>query len=160
MAKRKTSKDIKGATIASHRRARYDYDILDSYDAGIALTGTEIKSIRDGQVTLNEGYARFQGNELYLYNVHIAQYGPARENHDVIRPRKLLLHRRELDRLRQAMQEQPRTTVIPLRMYLYNGLAKVEIGLGRGRRRYDKRQAIKKRETDRDMQRAVRHAQR
>ncbi|MDA1148158.1 MAG: SsrA-binding protein SmpB [Chloroflexi bacterium] len=160
MAKQKTGKEVKGATIASHRRARYDYDILQRFDAGIVLTGTEIKSIREGQITLSEGYARFRGPELFLYNVHIAPYGPARENHDVIRTRKLLLHRRELDRLRQAMQEQPRTTVIPLRMYLYNGLAKVEIGLGRGRRSYDKRQAIKKRETDRDMQRAVRHAQR
>ena len=160
MAKQKTVKEAKGSTVATHRRARFDYDILDRWDAGIMLTGTEIKSIREGGITLSEGYARFQGNELYLYNVHIAQYGPARENHDVIRPRKLLLHRRELDRLRQAMQEQPRTTVIPLRMYLYNGLAKVEIGLGRGRRSYDKRQAIKKRETDRDMQRAIRHAQR
>lgn len=160
MAKRRSVKEAKGATVASHRRARYDYDVLERYDAGIALTGTEIKSIRDRHVTLNEGYARFRGNELYLYNVHIAQYGPARENHDVIRPRKLLLHRRELERLRQAMQVQPRTTVIPVRMYLYNGLAKVEIGLAKGRRRYDKRQAIKKRETERDMQRAVRHAQR
>ncbi len=160
MAKQKQVKEAKGATVATHRRARYDYEILSRYDAGIVLTGTEIKSIRDGGVTLSEGYARFRGDELYLYNVHIAQYGPARENHDVIRPRKLLLHRRELDRLGQAMQEQPRTTVIPLRMYLYNGLAKVEIGLGRGRRRYDKRQVIKKRETERDMQRAVRHAQR
>ncbi len=160
MAKQKTAKEVKGATVATHRRARFDYEILDRWDAGIMLRGTEIKSIREGGITLSEGYARFQGNELYLYNVHIAQYGHARENHDVIRPRKLLLHRRELDRLRQAMQEQPRTTVIPLRMYLYNGLAKVEIGLGRGRRQYDKRQAIKKRETDRDMQRAIRHAQR
>ena len=160
MAKRKSTKEAKGATVASHRRARFDYEILGTWDAGIVLTGTEIKSIREGQVTLNEGYARFRGDELYLYNVHIAQYGPARENHDVIRPRKLLLHRRELDRLRQAMQEQPRTTVIPLRLYLYNGLAKVEIGLGRGRRRYDKRQVIRKRETERDMQRAMRHAQR
>ena len=160
MAKQKTVKEAKGATVATHRRARFDYDILSRWDAGIVLTGTEIKSIREGQITLSEGYARFHGDELYLYNVHIAQYGPARENHDVIRPRKLLLHRRELERLRQAMQEQPRTTVIPLRMYLYNGLAKVEIGLARGRRSYDKRQVIKKRETERDMQRAVRHAQR
>jgi len=160
VAKQKQVKEAKGATVASHRRARFDYDILQNWDAGIVLTGTEIKSIREGGITLSEGYARFQGDELYLYNAHIAQYGPARENHDVIRPRKLLLHRRELERLRQAMQEQPRTTVIPLRMYLYNGLAKVEIGLGRGRRRYDKRQAIKKRETERDMQRAIRHAQR
>ncbi len=160
MAKRKSGKDAKGSTVAFHRRARFDYEIESRYDAGIVLVGTEIKSIREGQVTLSEGFARFRGHELYLYNVHIAHYGPARENHELTRTRKLLLHRRELNRLRQMMQEQPRATVVPLRMYLYNGLAKVEIGFGRGRRRYDKRQAIKKRETDRDMQRAVRHAQR
>lgn len=156
----RTASETKGATVASNRRAGYEYEILQRYDAGISLLGSEIKSIRAGKVNLAEGYARLKDGELFLYNVNIAQYGPARENHDVIRPRKLLLHRRELERLRQAMQEQPRTTVVPLRLYLYNGLAKLEIGLARGRRRYDKRQAIKKRETDRDMQRAVRQAQR
>ena len=158
--KTKTVKETKGATLALHRRARFDYEVLSRYDAGLMLLGTEVKSIREGKASLAEGYCRFQGVELWLYNVHIAPYGPARENHEPTRPRKLLLHRRELERLRQAMNEQPRTTVIPLRMYLYNGLIKVDIGLGRGRRQYDKRQAIKKRETDRDMQRAVRHAQR
>ena len=158
--KTKTVKETKGATLALHRRARFDYEVLARYDAGLMLLGTEVKSIREGKASLAEGYCRFQSDELWLYNVHIAPYGPARENHEPTRPRKLLLHRRELERLRQAMNEQPRTTVIPLRMYLYNGLIKVEIGLGRGRRQYDKRQAIKKRETDRDMQRAVRHAQR
>jgi len=162
MAKAKTGqvKEAKGATVALHRRARYDYEILQRYDAGLALLGTEVKAIREGKANLAEGYCRFRGDELWLYNVHIAPYGPARENHEPTRPRKLLLHRRELERLRQAMDEQPRTTVIPLRMYLYNGLIKLEIGLARGRRQYDKRQAIRKRESDRAMQRALRQAQR
>ncbi len=155
-----TKAPARGATITANRRAGYEYEILQRYDAGIVLLGSEIKSIRAGKVNLGEGYARLKDDEIFLYNVHIAQYGPARENHEPTRPRKLLLHRRELDRLRQALEEQPRTTVIPLRLYLHNGLAKLEIGLARGRRQYDKRQAIKKREADRTMQRAVRHAQR
>jgi len=150
----------KGATVALNRRATFEYEILQRYDAGIALLGSEIKSIRGGKVNLGEGYARLRDGELFLYNVHIAQYGPARENHEPTRPRKLLLHRREIERLTQALEEQPRTTVIPLRLYLHNGLAKLEIGLARGRRRYDKREAIKRREADRTMQRAVRRAQR
>ena len=152
--------ETKGATVASNRRAGYEYEILQRLDAGIALLGSEIKSIREGKVNLAEGYARFRGDELFLYNVHIAQYGPARDNHEPTRPRKLLLHRRELDRLAQAMREQPRTTLVPLRLYLHNGLAKLELALARGKRSYDKREAIKSREADRTMRRAVRHAQR
>jgi SsrA-binding protein len=153
--------ELKGHTVASNRRASYEYEILQRYDAGIVLLGSEIKSIRAGKITLGEGYARLnKDDELFLYNVHIAHYGPARDNHEPTRPRKLLLHRRELDRLRRALEEQPRTTVIPLRLYLHNGLAKLELGLARGRRQYDKRQAIKQREAARTIQRAVRHAQR
>ena len=156
MAKRKPS----GSTIATNRRARYDYEILETLSAGMALLGSEIKSIRAGAVNIGEGYARFDDGELWLYNVHIAPYPPARENHEPTRPRKLLLQRRELEELDRELREQPRTTVVPLRMFLENGLAKVEIGLVRGRRAYDKRQAIAKREAERSMQRAVRHAQR
>ena len=144
--------------LAVHRRARFDYEILQGHDAGLALLGSEVKSIRAGHAILAEGYCRFADDELWLYNVHIAPYGPARENHEPTRPRKLLLHRRELARLRTAMDEQPRTTVIPLRLYLHNGLIKVEIGLARGKRQYDKRDAIKTREANRDMQRAVRQS--
>jgi SsrA-binding protein len=150
----------KGANVATNRRAGYDYEILQRYDAGLVLMGSEIKSIRAGKVTLGEGFARLKDGELFLYNVHVGQYGPARENHEPTRPRKLLLHRREIERLRQALEEQPRTTVIPLRMYLHDGLAKLEVGLARGRHSYDKREAIKKRESDRTIQRAVRHNQR
>lgn len=149
--------ETRGHTVAQHRRARFDYEIIQSYDAGIVLLGSEVKSIRAGHTTLSEGYCRFSGDELWLYNVHIAPYGPARENHEPTRPRKLLLHRRELGRLSAALEEHPRTTVIPLRMYLHNGLIKIEIGLARGKRRYDKREAIKEREATRSMQRAIRH---
>ncbi len=158
MAKKRQPREAKGRTVARNRRARYNYEIVQSYDAGIALLGSEVKSIREGSVTLAEGYAGFRDGELWLYNVYIAQYGPARDNHEPTRPRKLLLRRRELDRLSQALDEQPRTTVVPLRMYLYNGLVKIEIGLARGKRQYDKRQAIRKRDAERSMQRAVRHA--
>jgi SsrA-binding protein len=146
--------------VAANRRAYYEYDVLEELEAGIALLGSEIKSIRAGQANIGEGYARLRDGELWLYNVHIAPYLPARENHEPLRPRRLLLHRRELDRLEQEMREQPRTTLVPLRLYLHQGLAKVELGLVRGRKSYDKRQAIAKREADRSMQRAVRHAQR
>jgi SsrA-binding protein len=149
-----------GTTVALNRRARRDYEILQEYDAGLVLLGPEIKSIREGKVNIAEGYARFENGELWLYNVHIARYMPARDNHEPTRARKLLLHRRELDRLHQELEEQPRTTVIPLRLYLHNGLAKVEIGLGRGRRAYDKRQAIATRDAERSIARAMRREQR
>ena len=148
--------EARGQTVAANRRGRYDYEILSTLDAGIALLGSEIKSIRAGHANIAEGYARFRDGELWLHNVHIAQYPNTRENHEPTRPRRLLLHRRELDRLEHAMGEQQGTTVIPLRLYLYNGLAKVELGLARGRRQYDKRQAIAKRESDRAIARAAR----
>jgi SsrA-binding protein len=144
------------STVAVNRRGRYEYEILDSIEAGLALLGSEVKAIREGHATITEGYARFVDGELWLYNVHIGPYGPARENHEPRRPRKLLLQRRQLKRWEEALQEQPRTTIIPLRMYLHNGLVKVEIGLARGKRSYDKRESIKKREADRSIQRALR----
>ena len=152
--------DTGGATVALNRRGRFDYEILQSYDAGIALLGSEVKSVRAGHATIGEGYARFKGPELFLYNVHIGPYGPARENHEPLRVRKLLLHRRELERLQHEMEVQPRSTVIPLRMFLSHGVIKVQVALARGKRAYDKREAIREREADRTMQRAVRHAQR
>lgn len=148
--------DRASATLAVNRRGRYDYEILDSIEAGLALTGSEVKAIREGHATIGEGYARFQNGELWLFNVYIGPYGPARENHEPRRPRKVLMHRRQLERWQDALEEQPRTTIIPLRLYLHNGLVKVEIGLARGKRSYDKRETIKKREADRSMQRALR----
>ncbi len=153
-------RETRGTTVAANRRARFEYDVLEELEAGISLVGSEIKSVRAGHANIAEGYARFRDDELWLYNVHIAPYLPARENHEPTRPRRLLLHRRELDRLERELREQPRTTLVPLRLYLHEGLAKVELGLVRGRHAYDKRQAIAKREADRSMQRAVRHAQR
>ena len=152
------ARDRGSATLAQHRRARFDYEILQSYDAGIALLGSEVKSIRAGHASLAEGYCRFKDGELWLYNVHIAPYAPARENPEPARPRKLLMHRRELRRLQTAMDEQPRTTVIPLRLHLSHGIIKVEIGLARGKRSYDKRDAIREREANRTIQRAIRHS--
>jgi SsrA-binding protein len=149
-----------GPTLAQNRRGRFDYEILQSFDAGIALLGSEVKSVRAGHATIGEGYARFKGPELFLFNVHIGPYAPARENHDPMRTRKLLLHRRELDRLRHEMEIQPRSTVIPMRMYLSHGVIKVHIALAQGKRAYDKREVIREREADRTMQRALRHAQR
>ena len=159
MAKSGAKKDAERASgnLAVHRRARYDYEILQSYDAGLALLGSEVKSIRAGHSTLSEGYCRFRDNELWLYGVNIAPYAPARENHEPARPRKLLLHRRELERLREAMEQEPRTTVIPLRLHLSHGVIKAEIGLARGKRSYDKRESIKEREAQRTIQRALRH---
>ncbi len=158
--KKKKAGPLRGSTIALHRRARFDYEITERYDGGLVLRGTEVKSIRAGKVSLAEAYARVQGNELWLFGMHIAPYPPARENHDPTRARKVLLHRREIRRLAQTLGEQPRMTVIPVRLYLEHGLVKVELGLGAGRRHYDKRQVVRKREADRDMQRALRHAQR
>ena len=154
------SKPLAEGTVALHRRARFDYEILQRYDAGLALLGSEIKSIRQGKANLAEGYARLADGELWLHNVHIAEYEPAGTNHSPTRPRKLLLHRAELERLRRALEEQPRSTVIPLRLYLARGLAKVELGVGIGKRQYDKRQAIAKRESDRAIARALRRDQR
>lgn len=159
-AKAKPAASDAGPTVAQNRRGRFDYEILQSYDAGIALLGSEVKAVRAGHATIGEGYARFKGPELFLYNVHIGPYAPSRENHDPLRTRKLLLHRRELDRLRHEMELQPRSTIIPLRMYLSHGVIKVHIALAQGKRTYDKREAIREREAGRTMQRAIRHAQR
>lgn len=159
--KRATPEPRTDGTVAQHRRARYDYEILQHYDAGIALLGSEIKAIRQGKANLSEGYARFgQRDELWLHNVHIAEYEAANANHSPTRPRKLLLHRGELHRIRRALEEHPRTTIIPLRLHLVRGMAKVEIGIARGKRQYDKRQAIAERESDRAIARALRRDQR
>lgn len=154
----KQEKDRGSANLALHRRARYDYAILQSWDAGIALLGSEVKSARGGHANIGEGYCRFRDGELWLYNVNIAAYAPARDNHDPLRPRKLLLHRRELVRIQAAMEEQPRSTLIPLRLHLSHGIIKAEIGLAVGKRSYDKRDAIREREANRTIQRAMRHA--
>ena len=142
-------------TISVNRRARHEYDILESIEGGLVLTGTEIKSIRDGRVNIRDAFARPESGELWLFNAHIAPYANGnRANHEPMRPRKVLMHRGQIDDLTSKVQEKG-LTLVPLRMYIKNHRAKVELGLARGRRLYDKRAAIARREADRQMQRAV-----
>ncbi|MGI8778486.1 MAG: SsrA-binding protein SmpB [Acidimicrobiales bacterium] len=147
--------------VASNRKARHDYEILDVIEAGIALVGTEVKSCRAGQVVLKDAYARVEGGEVWLFNAHIAPFGQADGfgGHEPERRRKLLVHRRQAEGLAVQTQQQS-LTLIPLSVYLRDGRVKVELAVGRGRRSYDKRQAIAehdaKREADRDMARARR----
>ena len=140
--------------VATNRQASYRYELIDKYEAGIALTGTEVKALRTVGAQLKDGYAALRDGELWLHNVHIPPYGPAsRENHEAERPRKLLLHRRELDRIAGRIQERG-LTLVPTRIYFRGPRAKVEIALGRGKDRFDKRQSIRERETKRDLARA------
>ena len=143
-------------TIAVNRQARHEYDILGKVEAGIALTGTEIKAIRLGRVNLREAYAHPEGGELWLFGVHIGPYPPAGPyGHEPIRPRKLLLHREEIEELTDAVQQQG-LTLVPLRLYTNaKGIAKVELALAHGRKLYDKRRAIAERDAQRQMQRAL-----
>ena len=141
--------------VATNRKAFHEYEIHDTFEAGLVLRGTEIKSIRAGRASLQEGYVAIEGNEAWLMNVHIAVYEPAsRQNHDPKRRRKLLLHRREIDRLASRVKEKG-YTIVPLRLYLKDGRAKVEIGLARGKRQYDKREAIARRDSQRQVDRAI-----
>ena len=142
--------------VASNRRARHDYEVLDRFEAGIALVGPEVKSLRNGKANLADGYAFIRRGEVFLANVHIGPYEKAwRENVEPRRERKLLLHRAEISRLAGKVAERG-LTLIPLQLYFKNGRAKVELGLCRGKRRYDKRESIRQRETDRDLQRTLR----
>ena len=141
--------------VSKNRKAWHDYHILDTYEAGIALTGSEIKSVRANQVSLRDGYALVRNGEIWLENVHIAPYNQAnRENHEPRRPRKLLLHRREINRLTGKLREKG-LTLIPLSMYLKNSRAKVELGLAKGKRQYDKRVALKEKEARRQIDRSM-----
>jgi SsrA-binding protein len=142
--------------VTSNRRAFHDFHILETIEAGIVLTGTEIKSIRDGKATIAEAYARIENGELWLIGSNIAPYSHGnRANHEPNRPRKLLVHRRELERLRAAV-EQRGLTLIPLRLHLKKGLAKLDLGVARGKKLYDKRDAEADRQSRRDVDRALR----
>jgi SsrA-binding protein len=142
--------------ITSNRRAFHEYSILETIEAGIVLTGTEIKSIRAGKANIAEAYARFDNGELWLIGSNVAPYSHGnRANHDPGRPRKLLVHRRELERLRAAI-EQKGLTLIPLRLHLKQGRAKLDVGVGRGKKLYDKRAADAERQSRRDLDRALR----
>jgi SsrA-binding protein len=141
--------------VAANRKALHDYIIEDTYEAGIALTGTEIKSVRASRVNLRDGYVQLRNGEAWLANVHISPYDFGnRENHEPKRERKLLLHRREIRRLQSKVAERG-WTIVPLRLYLKEGHAKVEIALARGKRLYDKRDAVADRDMDRELRRAV-----
>ena len=143
--------------IASNRRAFFDYEILDRREAGLVLTGTEIKSVRAGKVDLREAYARPLNGELWLMNAHIAPYDPENiYNHEPMRSRKLLLHKAEISHLASEVAEK-RLTIVPLRMYIKNHVAKVELALARGKRQYDKKQAIIDKEMDMAARRALRN---
>ena len=142
--------------IASNRRARHDYGILDTVEAGVVLAGSEVKSLRLGHVQLADAFARYTDGELWLEGVHIAPYAFANGvgAHDPDRRRKLLLHRDEIERL-QARVAQERLTLVPLRLYFKDGRAKVELGLGKGRLKADKRQALAERDSQREIERAL-----
>ena len=141
---------------ADNRRARYEYEIVDTWEAGLALTGTEVKSLRAGKASIMESYAGPMGEELFLFNADIPEYLQAnRFNHERRRPRKLLLHRREIDKLIGATQRQG-FTVIPLKIFFNDkGRAKIELGLGRGKKLHDKRETEKERDWNRDKQRLM-----
>lgn len=140
--------------IARNRRARHDYQIEDTYEAGLVLTGTEVKSLRAGRANLSDGYAHIRDGEVWLEGVHIPEYTMGTwTNHAARRPRKLLLHRREIGRLTARTRESG-LTLVPLSLYFSDGKAKVELAVARGKRSYDKRQALAKRDAEREMERA------
>jgi SsrA-binding protein len=142
--------------VTVNRRARHDYHIEETVEAGLVLGGSEVKSLRAGKAQLKDSYGRIKDGEVWLFNAHISEYSPAAQfGHDPTRARKLLLHRREIDRLGGKVKERG-LTLIPLRIYFKHGRAKVELGLARGKQLYDKRAAIKARETKREVDRALR----
>ena len=144
------------SVIASNRKARHDYHIEDVFEAGLALTGTEVKALRMGRASLVDGFAQFSGNELWLEGVHIPEYlNGTWTNHAPRRKRKLLLHRQEIDRLESRTREKGQT-IIPLSLYFLDGRAKVEIALARGKREWDKRQALRERQDNLEATRAIR----
>ena len=150
-----STKESNYKVIATNRKAFHNFFILESFEAGIALTGTEIKSIRDGKISLNEAYIHPENGDLCLVGAHIARYEPGSYmSHEPTRDRKLLMHRKEINLLISRVQEKG-LTLVPIKIYLKNGKAKLEIALARGKKLYDKREAIAERESDRELERAV-----
>ncbi len=145
-----------GSSLAQNRRASFNYEILERFEAGIVLMGSEVKSIRDAKISLAESFAQFQDGELFLLGAHVGEYPMAhRRNHEPLRPRKLLLHRRQLDHLSEQVK-QAGMTIVVMQLYLKDGRIKLEIALGRGKKVHDKRASIKDREQQREVQRALR----
>jgi SsrA-binding protein len=155
MAKKGSKRKAAPGDVATNRQAAYRYHFLDKLEAGMVLTGTEVKSLRGGKAQLKDGYAAIKDGELWLFNVHIPPYAPAsRENHEPERQRKLLVHKRQLDELAARVNERG-LTLVPTRLYFSDGRAKVEIALARGKDVGDKRQTIKERDMRREIDRAM-----
>lgn len=153
-------KKVAPGDVATNRQARHRYELLDKLECGIVLQGTEVKALRTGTAQIKDAYCQVRDGELWLQNCHIPPYGPAsRDNHEPERPRKLLAHRREIERL-AVKQHERGLTIVPTRIYFSGPRAKVEVALARGKDLFDKRQSIKERETKREMQRALREANR
>jgi SsrA-binding protein len=142
--------------IATNRKAKHDFFILETFEAGLSLQGSEIKSIRAGKISIKEAYVKVDGEQAWLVNAHISPYDPAsRENHDPVRDRKLLLHKKEIKSLWNEVRQKG-VTIVPLKVYLKKGKAKVEISIVKGKKHYDKRQAIAKRDSQREIERTLR----
>lgn len=151
----KTARELAQTNIAENRKAFHDYHILDTWEAGMALLGTEVKSIREGRVNLRDSFARIERGEVWLYNVNISAYSHrGYADHEPLRQRKLLMHRDEIRKLIGKTTEKG-MTIVPTRMYYKNGRVKVEVGLAKGKKDYDKRETLKRREVDRETRAAV-----
>ena len=141
--------------IAQNKKARHDYLIIDTYEAGLVLTGTEVKSLRQGRASLVDGFVQLDGNEAWLHNVHVPEYSQGTwTNHSARRKRKLLLHREEIDKL-EAKSQETGHTIVPLSLYFKDGRAKVEIALAKGKKEYDKRQTLREKQDRREAERAI-----
>jgi len=146
--------------ICKNRKARFNFEVEDTFEVGISLMGSEVKSLRSGKANLSDSYAKFRDGELFLVDAHISPYDQAsRENHEPLRPRKLLLHKRELKKLVGKVTERG-FSLIPLKLYFKRGKVKVELALARGKKAYDKREAIKKKDERRELERMVKYRQR
>jgi len=155
MARQEEKGDLAASVVVRNRKARHDYEVLDRYETGIVLRGTEVKSLRNGLANLKDSFATIDRGEVFLHNVHISHYeGGNNFNHEAERSRKLLLHRSEIRRLIGKTQEQG-LTMVPLKIYFKGGKAKVELGIVRGKKQFDKREAIARRQADREVQRAL-----
>ena len=156
----KTDRQKAEKIVADNRKALHDYHILETFEAGVALLGTEVKAIREGRVNLRDSFARVEGGEVFLHNVHISPYSHrGYAEHEPLRRRKLLLHKQEIRKLIGKTTERG-MTLVPLRLYFKNGRVKVAIALAKGKKEYDQRETIKKRETDRETRAAVKERQR
>ncbi|MBK8004810.1 MAG: SsrA-binding protein SmpB [Gemmatimonadetes bacterium] len=157
MARPRPAADDGKQQVARNPKATHDYHILETWEAGVVLTGTEVKSLRSGKASIKEGFARLANGEVFLEGVNITPYEQGnRYNHDPVRTRKLLLHRKEIERLIGAV-EQKGLTLVPLELYFRNGVAKVTLALGRGKKQHDRREDLKRRDANREMARALSH---